>query len=174
MKIQKLAILGTFWAFRTIFLILKTYNMNAWVIWVHYPASESELEVVKHENKSFCIYHCNLKMSDPKMEAPLLAQCLEITKQLIDSKETFNIFIKLSSGFNFMFTNTKDQEAMHPRRFEPKKKSPSTIRRNAARRQDLFNQKKDSSFNLKTSEDSVQCDICDFKASCKVSLRRHT
>ena len=77
-------------------------------------------------------------MSGENMEAPLLSQCLDFTKQLILSKEIFNISINLSSGFKFEFRNTKDQEAIQSRKHEPKKKSQSTMRRNAARKQIFF------------------------------------
>ena len=38
------------------------------------------------------------------------------------------------------------------------------------RRQKFLDKKKDSPFNPKSSED-FQCDLCNFKASCTVSLR---
>ena len=49
---------------------------------------------------------------------------LEYYEALIENEKTFNIFIKLTSGFNIKFTNNKDHKDIHPRRFEPKKKSP--------------------------------------------------
>ena len=107
------------------------------------------------------------------MEAPLLTQCLDLTKQLLNSKETFTINIKLSAGFSFKFTNIQDQKIICPRNNEPKKKSPSTIRRNAIRKQKFLGQKKNISSTPKPSEVSFECDICMFKTSCKVSLRKH-
>ena len=88
--------------------------------------------------------------------------------------EVQEISFRGNSGFNFKFTNYKDQEAIQTRTCEPKKKAPSTIRRNAARRQKFLDKKKDTSLNSKSSEDLVQCYLCDFQASCNIGLRKHT
>ena len=44
--------------------------------------------------------------------------------------------------------------------------------RNAARKQKFFNQKKNFSSSPKYSGCSFQCELCDFKTNCKVSLRK--
>ena len=96
-------------------------------------------------------------MSDPAlkmMDSSLLSQCLEFTKQLVNARTSFKFDLKLPSGFSFNFTTT-DQEPSRSRISDAKKKSPSTLRRNAARRQKFLDQKEESSINPKPSEDSV-------------------
>ena len=108
-------------------------------------------------------------MLDPvrNMDNTVVAQCLEFTKQLISTKMSFKF--SLSSGLYFNFT-TMDQEPTRSRTSETKKKSSSTLRRNAARKQEFL--KKRKSFT-ELPEDSFQCDQCDFKGSCIVNLRKH-
>ena len=111
-------------------------------------------------------------MSDPAfemMDSSLLSQCLEFTKQLVNARTSFKFDLKLPSGFSFNFTTT-DQEPSRSRISDTKKKSPSTLRRNAKRKQMFLEQKKNSYSN---TEQSLECDQCDFHANCKVSLRKH-
>ena len=107
-------------------------------------------------------------MSGNEMEASLLAQCLDLTKQLINSKDNFNMNIMLSSGFTFNFENVKDKETFKSRICEPKKNSTSTIRRNVIKKQ-----KKDTTSTSKPSDNLFNCELCVFEASCKVKLRKH-
>jgi hypothetical protein len=114
-------------------------------------------------------------MSDPSnlnMEGSMLAQCLAFSRQMESNKKSFKLEVKLSSGFSFNF-NTLDQEESKSRTKEVKKKSPSTLRRNAARKQKFLDKKNTSSANKELSEDSNKCDQCDYQANCKVSLRKH-
>ena len=79
--------------------------------------------------------------------------------------------IKLSSGFTDNFTNIKDQETTQSKIGERKKKSPSNLRRNAIRKQNFLEQKKDISSTSKPSDHSFKCELCVFVASCEVNLR---
>ena len=88
------------------------------------------------------------------------------------NQKPFKLEVKLSNGFSFNF-NTLDQETSKFRTKEAKKKSPSTIRRNAARKQEFLDKKKISSVDNELSEISLKCDQCDFKVNCKVKLRKH-
>jgi hypothetical protein len=86
-------------------------------------------------------------MSDPsslQMESSVLAQCLEYSKQMDSNQKTFKFEVKLSSGFHFNF-NALDKEEPKPRTIEVKKKSPSTLRRNAERKQKFLDKNKMSS-----------------------------
>ena len=119
-------------------------------------------------------------LSGNMMENSMLTQCLDFTKTLILSKNTFKFHLKLSSGFDFSFEHTKDPETSHPRTKEVVKKSPSTIRRNAARKRKFLEGKNKTSSNkeqvetvVKTTEDVFNCDKCDHEANCEVSLRKH-
>ena len=102
----------------------------------------------------------------------MLAQCLDFTKQLINTRTSFKFDLQLPSGFSFNFT-TMDQEPSRSGTCAVKKKSPSTVRRNAARKQKFLEEKKKSSSTNEHSENSFNCDECDHKANCKVSLRKH-
>ena len=126
-------------------------------------------------SKLFCFSQNNLKISDPsslKMESSMLAQCLEFTRQMDSNQKSFKFEVKLSSGFSFNF-NTRDQEESKSGTKEVKKKSPSTLRRNAERKRKFLNKKNTSSANNELSESSFQCAQCDYEANCKVSLRKH-
>ena len=114
-------------------------------------------------------------MCDPaslKMESSVLTQCLDFSRQMESNQKPFKLEVKLSNGFSFNF-NTLDQETSKFRTKEAKKKSPSTIRRNAARKQEFLDKKKISSVDNELSEISLKCDQCDFKVNCKVKLRKH-
>ena len=103
------------------------------------------------------------------MDISVLTQCLDFTKQLINSKTAFKFDLKFPNGFSFNFT-TMDQEPIQSRKCDIKKKSPSTLRRNAMRKQKFLEEKKISS---KLPESSFKCDQCDFESNCKVILRKH-
>ena len=121
-------------------------------------------------------------LSGNKMDTSMLTQCLDFTKTLILSKNSFKFHIKLATGFDFSFTQTKEPEFNHPRTKEVIKKSPSTIRRNAARKKKYLEEKNKDSSHKKKGEtavitepiaDSFKCDKCEHEANCKVSLMKH-
>ena len=91
------------------------------------------------------------------MESSVMVQCPE--------------FSRLTSWFSFTF-NTLDQEPAKLRTHEVKKKSPSTLKRNAARKERFLQDKKTSS-EKETLADSFKCDQFDHQANCKASLRNH-
>ena len=114
-------------------------------------------------------------MSDPalnKMDNSVLSQCLDFTKQLINTRTSFKFDLKLPSGFSFSFTTT-DQKPSISRKGDIKKKSPSTLRRNAKRKQKFLEQKKNQSSTNELSKESFECDQCEYQANCKVSMRKH-
>ena len=109
-------------------------------------------------------------LSSLQMENSVLAQCLEFSKQMDSHQKTFKLEVKLSSGFSFNF-NSLDKEKPKSRT-EVKKKSPSTLRRNAARKQKFLDKKNMSSANKELS-DIFKCDQCEYEVNCKVNLRKH-
>ena len=74
-----------------------------------------------------------------------------------------------TSVFFFEVKNNKDQETIQSRNYEPQKKSPASIRRNALKEQNFL----DLSSTPKLSECLIKCELCKFKASCNVTLRNH-
>ena len=114
-------------------------------------------------------------MSDPSnltMESSVLVQCLEFSRQMESNKKSFKLEVKLSSGFSFNFNNL-DQEDSKSRTKEVKQKSPSTLRRNAARKKKFLDKKNADSATKDFFESSNKCDQCDYEANCQVSLRKH-
>ena len=76
------------------------------------------------------------------MDTSPLSQCLDITRQLISSRAPFKFNLQLPCGFKFNITTT-DKEP-RSRKSEKVKKSPSTHRRNAARKQKFLDSKQKS------------------------------
>ena len=114
-------------------------------------------------------------MADPSnhmMESSVLVQCLEFSRQMESNKKSFKLEVKLSSGFSFNFNNL-DQEDSKSRTKEVKQKSPSTLRRNAARKKKFLDKKNAVSSTKELPASSNKCDQCDYEANCKVSLRKH-
>ena len=91
------------------------------------------------------------------MENSVLAQCLEFSKQMDSHQKTFKLEVELSSGFTFNLNTLVKEEPKS--RTEVKKKSPSTLRRNAARKQNFLDKKNMSSANKDLSE-AFKCDQC--------------
>ena len=78
----------------------------------------------------------------------LLAQCLDITKQLINLNQKAAINIRIGSEFIFSFNNQEISD---------RKKSPSQIKRNLVRNETFKNMKKETSeTNAKTLEKKAE------------------
>jgi len=105
------------------------------------------------------------------MDNSVLSQCLDFTRQMVSTSKFFKFNLKMPTGFSFDFTTT-DPEPSRSRKGEFKKKSPSTLRRNAKRKQ-AFSEKKTSPSIQELSDEDFKCDQCNFQANCKVSLRKH-
>ena len=119
----------------------------------------------------------------------LTFQLLELSKQLATSSKLFRITLK-TEGINFSICSQDvdhpGQDKNHPGvKKEKKSKSPSQKKRNAERRKS-FLMKKLEETNLSTKPFEVtdatgehgdkvasSCDICDFRANCKVTLGKH-
>ena len=72
--------------------------------------------------------------------------------------------------FNF---NNLDQEPSRSRTHEVKKKSQSTLKRNAARKQKFLEERMTYSARKQTSKTSFKCDQSDHKANCEVKLTKN-
>ena len=95
-------------------------------------------------------------MSDPAlnmMDSSVFSQCWGFTKQLINTRTSFSFDLKLPSGFYFSFTTT-DKKPSRSRTGDIKKKSPSTLHRNAKRKQKTLELKKNSSSTNELSKES--------------------
>ena len=104
--------------------------------------------------------------SSPMMENSVLSQCLNFSRQLIANQKPFKIEIKLASGFSFNFNNL-NQEPPRSRNHEVKKKSPSTLKRNAARKEKFLEERMTPSVRKPTCNTSFKCDHVIMKPTVK-------
>ena len=82
-------------------------------------------------------------------QLPLASQCLALCQTLASQGKAFSFTVTLGSTFTFSM-DAKESAAALPKR--KKKSSPSTLRRNAARREKFLNRKVE-----KASVVEVQC-----------------
>ena len=83
-------------------------------------------------------------------DANLASQCLDICQTLAGKSLPFSFNI----GPNFSFSvDTRGKEVLAPQK---KKKTPSTLRRDARRREELLRKK----LSVPTSENTFKCDHC--------------
>ena len=110
-------------------------------------------------------------------ENSLSSQCLAFCQTLANQGKSFSFNVKVGSDFSFSFsleTSEKDMAIKAKKRI-----TPSTRRRNARRREEFLARKgfNPPSGNAPTSsvevEKELECDLCDFKSSCKAGLNRH-
>ena len=83
-------------------------------------------------------------------DAQLASQCLEFCQTLAGKSLTFSFSLTIGSSFSFS-VDTRVKEVLAPKR---KKKTPSTLRRDARRREELLKKKFDASTEI--SSQSVQ------------------
>ena len=66
----------------------------------------------------------------------LAIQCMDLTKHLANQDKSFIFSLSLQSGFTFSLDVT--QEQLSPSSVERKKPSPSTLKRNAVKKKNIF------------------------------------
>ena len=99
------------------------------------------------------------------MDSSLLNQCLEMTQQLINSKVSFTFNLKLISGFSFHIS-TMDGGGSPSWKGDVKRKSPSTLRRNAWRKEKFLEKKGLTS----TTSGASECAVVTFPNCTVVQL----
>ena len=124
----------------------------------------------------------------------LTSQLLELSKQLANSNKSFKLTLKTKDiNFNVcsQVAHSPGQDVIYPGALpatskKTKKKSPSQKKRDSERRK-LFLMEKleittkpsktskenNTSNDMDENEESFQCEICDMKVRCKVSLGKH-
>ena len=86
-------------------------------------------------------------------DAKLASQCLDFCQTLAGKSLTFSFSLTIGSSFSFS-VDTMEKEVLVPQR---KKKTPSTLRRDARRREELLKKKlKTSTVNPPSEQASVQ------------------
>ena len=99
-------------------------------------------------------------------DAKLVSQCLEICQTLAGKSLPFTFSINIGSNFSFS-VDTRGKEALaNPKK---KKKTQSTLRRDARRREDFLSKK----LNAPTAEKTFKCDQCDGTFKSENGLKIH-
>ena len=108
---------------------------------------------------------------------PLVNKCLELCHALAGQGKVFKFSLTIGSSFTFFLDSREDKEVPPTR----KRKSPSTLRRNAKRKEDFLKKKSTSDSASATGLESnqevmlqrpeFQCDGCDFKSKFENGLK---
>ena len=110
--------------------------------------------------------------SDPN----LATKCLDFCQALSSQGVAFNFSLSVGSTFSFSL----DTRGKAPLSTGTKKKSsPSTLRRNARRRKEFLEKKRNSAAANPSEEPAVDslaptCNQCEYKAASEKGLRQHT
>ena len=109
-------------------------------------------------------------------DSSLTNKCLELCHALAGQGKDFKFSLTIGSTFTFSLDSREGKETPPTR----KKKSPSTLRRNAKRREDFLKKKPTSESASATGLESnqeqrqdFQCDECDFKSKSENGLKIH-
>ena len=114
-------------------------------------------------------------MSGPASEdAFLVAKCLEFCHALSSQGQVFNISISTRSGFSSLDVRSKASPSNTPE----KKASPSTLRRNAKRREEFLARKQQSSpttdsGGVEAVAEALKCDQCEYVGASEKGLKQH-
>ena len=113
-------------------------------------------------------------------DSSLANKCLDLCHALAGQGKAFRFSLTIGSTFTFSLDSREGKETPLPSR---KKKSPSTLRRNAKRREDFLKKKSTSESASATSLESnqkptmqrqgFQCDACDFQSKSENGLKIH-
>ena len=105
----------------------------------------------------------------------LLSKCLDLCQALCNQGQAFNFSVTIGKDFTFSM-DTRSKE-VSPVTVVKKKASPSTMRRNALRRQEFLKKKRSpsskNSCEVETVSDAPSCDQCDYKAASEKGLKQH-
>ena len=105
----------------------------------------------------------------------LLSKCLDLCQALCSQGQAFNFSVTIGQDFTFSM-DTRSKE-LSPANVVKKKASPSTMRRNALRRQEFLKKKRSpsskNSCEVEAVSDAPSCDQCDYKAASEKGLKQH-
>ena len=111
-------------------------------------------------------------------DSSLANKCLDLCLALAGQGKAFRFSLTIGSTFTFSLDSREGKETALPSR---KKKSPSTLRRNAKRKEDFLKKKStsasatglESNQELMLQRQEFQCDECDFKSRSENGLKIH-
>ena len=102
-------------------------------------------------------------------DAKLASQCLEFCQTLADKSLTFSFSLTIGSSFSFS-VDTRGKEALAPKR---KKKTPSTLRRDARRREELMKKKFDASIEISSQSEQASAREAEVPGKAPPVLHHH-
>ena len=103
-----------------------------------------------------------------KVDSPLLSKCLDFCQALASQGHAFNFSVAIGPSFTFSLdTRSKAVSQVVAK----KKPSPSTLRRNAKRREEFIAKKQLKPSPRISSE--IKCDQCEYVAASEKGLRQH-
>ena len=108
------------------------------------------------------------------VDTPLLSKCLEFCQALANQGQVFNFSVAI--GPTFTFSLDTRSKAVVNQVVKKKKPSPSTLRRNAKRRELYLAKKRQKSVPPTSSDPTAvepKCDQCDYVAASEKGLRQH-
>ena len=109
-------------------------------------------------------------------DSTLVSKCMAFCQALAIQGQAFNFSLAIGPTFNFSL-DTRGKVLKGP--VAKKRTSPSTLRRNAKRREEFVNKKQQSPSARIPTENSAaalkkpKCDQCDFEAVSEKGLRQH-
>ena len=108
------------------------------------------------------------------VDTPLLSKCLEFCQALANQGQVFNFSVAI--GPTFTFSLDTRSKAVVNQVVKKKKPSPSTLRRNAKRRELYLAKKRQKSVPPTSSAPTAvepKCDQCEYVAASEKGLRQH-
>ena len=104
----------------------------------------------------------------------LLTKCLDFCQALSNQGQVINFSVAIGPDFTFSLDTRRKERSTVAK----KKASPSTVKRNARRKEEYLKRKnKPSSVNnieeLEVVSDAPKCDQCNYKAASEKGLRQH-
>ena len=115
-------------------------------------------------------------MSVSGSDSSLASQCLAFCQMLASQGKAFSLSLKIDTHFSFSM-DTQETGKKDPPIQARKKLSPSTVRRNARRRQNFLEAKQNTAKQTGTtsaeSSKNLKCDVCDFVFKSRKELNIH-
>ena len=108
------------------------------------------------------------------VETSLASKCMDFCQALANQGQAFNFSLTITSGFSFSLDTRKKAASPDVK----KKASPSTLRRNAKRKEEYLKHKLNHSTvnhveEVGAASSVPSCDQCDFKSVSEKGLRQH-
>ena len=109
-----------------------------------------------------------------EVNSTLVSKCMDFCQALASQLQAFNFSLAIGLAFSFSLDTRSKVLGLSGTK---KKASPSTLRRNAKRREE-FNQRKQQSPSARIStegdaSEAPKCDQCDYEAASEKGLRQH-